>query len=61
MTTVPDELPPLSGLLAPLVDVALLVDEAPVVEELLEQAVTAARPTTASAAIPLAAVILNVI
>jgi hypothetical protein len=61
--TDPDEVPPPSGL-EPVLDDA---DDAPVeadeeLEELLlEQAVTVAMPTTASAAIPLLALILMVI
>jgi hypothetical protein len=61
--TDPDEVPPPSGLEPVLDD----VDDAPVEadeeleEVLLEQAVTVAMPTTASAAIPLLAPILMVI
>jgi hypothetical protein len=62
MTTEPDEVPPPSGLEPELADelepAAAAVD---VLEELLlEQAVTAAMPTTARAAIPLLAEILMV-
>jgi len=63
MTTEPDGVLPPSGLALELADVlepALAAVE--VLEELLlEQAVTAAMPTTASAAIPLLAEILMVI
>jgi len=63
MTTEPDEVPPPSGLEPELADelgpAAVGVD---VLEELLlEQAVTAAMPTTARAAMPLLAEILLVI
>jgi hypothetical protein len=61
--TVPDEVPPPSGL-EPVLDDAddALVEAAGELEELpLEQAVTVAMPTTASAAIPLLALILTVI
>jgi hypothetical protein len=63
MTTEPDEVPPPSGLEPELAEelgpAAAGVD---VLEEpLLEQAVTAAMPTTARAAIPLLAEILMVI
>jgi hypothetical protein len=68
MTTEPDELPPLSGPAPELADeleLALALAGAGVPEELeellLEQALTAATPTTASAAIPLLAEILMVI
>jgi hypothetical protein len=63
-TTEPDEPPPLSGL-EPLPDADALADVLPAAaaddeleELLLEHAVTAARPMTASAAIPLVAEIL---
>jgi hypothetical protein len=59
-TTEPDEPPPLSGLAAELDEDELAADAA-VDELLLEQAVTAAMPMTANAAIPLFAVILSVI
>jgi hypothetical protein len=70
MTTEPDEAPPPSGLALELAAEPELepppagapVLEEPVLEEpLLEQAVTAAMPTTASAAIPLLAEILMAI
>src|SRR3984885_7625749 len=63
MTTEPDEVPPPSGLEPELADeLELAAAGVDVLEELpLEQAVTAAMPTTARAAIPLLAEILMVI
>jgi hypothetical protein len=68
MTTEPDEAPPPSGLALELAaeleppPAGVPVLEDPVLEVLLlEQAVTAAMPTTASAAIPLLAEILMAI
>jgi hypothetical protein len=61
MTTEPDEVPPPSGLEPELADEPVAAGVGVLGELLLEQAVTAAMPTTARAAIPLLAEILMVI